>query len=106
MPPPAGAETLEVGLIATLSRLVCRARPNRPKTAFTLALKQLGGKLGGMDTHLTVIDDELKPDVALTKVRTLLEREHPTFLVGADFQQRAGRDREAGDGCEDLSHQR
>ena len=60
------------------------------RDAFTLALKQLGGKLGGLDTHLTVVDDELKPDVALTKVRTLLDREHPTFVVGPIFSNVLG----------------
>ena len=86
---PAWAETLEVGLVATLSGQSA-VLGQQTRDAFTLALKQLGGKLGGLDTHLTVVDDELKPDVALTKVRTLLDREHPTFVVGPIFSNVLG----------------
>ena len=81
---PAAAQTLEVGLVATLSGQSA-ALGVQSRDGFNLALKQLGGKLGGLDTHVTTIDDELKPDVALGKVRTLLEREHPAFVVGPTY---------------------
>ena len=86
---PAWAEPLEVGLVATLSGQSA-VLGQQTRDAFTLALKQLGGKLGGLDAHLTVVDDELKPDVALTKVRTLLDREHPAFVVGPIFSNVLG----------------
>ena len=81
---PAAAETLNIGLVETLSGPAA-SLGQQARDAFSLAVKQMGGKLGGLDTHVTVIDDELKPDVALGKVRTLLEREHPTFIVGPVF---------------------
>ena len=81
---PAAAQTLNVAVVGTLSGQSA-VLGQQSRDGFTLALKQLGGKLGGMDTHVTVIDDELKPDVALGKVRTVLEREHPAFVVGPVF---------------------
>ena len=85
----AGAETLNVGLVATLSGQSA-SLGTQSRDGFNLALKQLGGKLGGLDTHVTVVDDELKPDVALGKVRTMLEREHPAFVVGPTFSNVLG----------------
>ncbi len=85
----ASAETLEIGLVATLSGQSAMLG-QQTRDGFTLALKQMGGKLGGMDTHLTVVDDELKPDVALTKLRTLLDRAHPAFVVGPIFSNVLG----------------
>lgn len=86
---PAAADTLNVGLLATLSGQAA-ALGIQSRDGFNLALKQLGGRLGGMETHLAVIDDELKPDVALGKVRTYLEREHPAFIVGPTYSNVLG----------------
>jgi branched-chain amino acid transport system substrate-binding protein len=88
-PALAMADPLNVGLVATLSGQSA-VLGQQARDGFTLALKQLGGKLGGVETHLTIIDDELKPDVALTKVRTMLEREHPEFVVGPIFSNVLG----------------
>ena len=48
-------------------------------------MKQLGGKLGGVETEVVVVDDELKPDVAVGKVKGLLERDGVQFVVGPIF---------------------
>ena len=85
----ASAETLNVGLVATLSGQSA-ALGVQSRDGFQLALKQLGGKIGGEDTHVTIVDDELKPDVALSKVRTMLERDHPAFVVGPTFSNVLG----------------
>ena len=50
-----------------------------------LALKELGGKLGGRDVELLVQDDELKPDVAVSKVKAFIERDKVDFVVGPVF---------------------
>ena len=34
---------------------------------------------------MIVVDDELKPDVAVTKVKGLLDRDHVNFVVGPVF---------------------
>ena len=55
------------------------------RDGFNLAVKTLGGKLGGLDAEVTVVDDELKPDVAVNKVKGLLERDQVNFVVGPVF---------------------
>src|SRR5439155_961965 len=43
------------------------------------------GKVGGRDVDVVVVDDELKPDGAVTKVKGLLERDKVDFVVGPIF---------------------
>ena len=43
-------------------------------------------QLGGQPVELTVVDDELKPDVAVNKARGLLERDRVHFVVGPVFR--------------------
>ncbi len=53
--------------------------------ASSSALKTLGNKLGGRDVELLVQDDELKPDVAVAKVKAFVERDKVDFVVGPIF---------------------
>ncbi len=80
----ARAAEVNVAFIATLSG---PAAPlgKQLRDGFALRVEQLGGKLGGEPAHVTVIDDELKPDVALTKMKAVLEQEHVNFVVGPIF---------------------
>ena len=55
------------------------------RNGFNLAVKTLGGKLGGREVEVIVADDELKPDVAVTKVKALVERDKVDFVVGPIF---------------------
>lgn len=55
------------------------------RNGFMLALEDMGGKLGGLETAVTTVDDEQKPDVAATKARELVDRDHATFVVGPVF---------------------
>jgi branched-chain amino acid transport system substrate-binding protein len=55
------------------------------RDGFALAVKDLGGKMGGKEVEVVVIDDELKPDVAVTKVKGLIERDKVDFVVGPIF---------------------
>ena len=55
------------------------------RDGFKLALKDMGGKLGGREVEVITVDDELKPDVAVTKVKGLLERDKVDFVVGPVF---------------------
>ncbi len=80
----ARAQTLHVGLVATLSGPAA-VLGQQARDGFNLALKGLGGKLGGMDADVTVIDDELKPDIAQNRVRNLLEQGNVRFIVGPTF---------------------
>lgn len=77
-------EKLKVGLVLTLSGPPA-VLGQQARDGFNLAVKDLGGKLGGRDVEVIVVDDELKPDVAVTKVKGLLERDKVDFVVGPIF---------------------
>jgi branched-chain amino acid transport system substrate-binding protein len=77
-------EKLKIGLLTTLSGPPA-ALGNQQKNGFQLALKQMGNKLGGRDVELIIQDDELKPDVAVTKAKALVERDKVDFVVGPVF---------------------
>ncbi len=77
-------EPVRVGLVFTLSGPPA-ALGEQARDGFLLAVEKLGGKLGGREVEISVIDDELKPDVAVTRVRGLIERENVDFVVGPIF---------------------
>src|SRR6185312_9373982 len=69
----AAADKVKVGLIVTLSGPAA-VLGGQVRDGFNLAVKTLGGKLGGLDA-----------DVAVTKVKGLIERDHINFVVGPVF---------------------
>jgi branched-chain amino acid transport system substrate-binding protein len=82
--PASAADELTVGVMGTFSG------PPAPlglhmRDGFNLAVKELGGKLGGLETKVIAVDDELKPDVAVTKVKGLVERDGADVVVGVIF---------------------
>ncbi len=82
--PALAQEKLKVGLMLTLSG-PSAVLGQQARDGFQLAVKILGGKLGGREVEIVVADDELKPDVAVTKVKGLLERDKVDFVVGPIF---------------------
>lgn len=78
------AEDIKIGMVVTLSGPPA-ALGQQIVDGFQLALEQNGGMLGGQPVDLIVEDDELKPDVALIKARSLLERDQVDFVVGTVF---------------------
>src|SRR4030088_1605269 len=85
--PPSNAvaeEKLKIGVIVTLSGSAA-ALGQQVRDGFALAVKDLGGKMAGRDAEVVVVDDELKPDAAVTKVKGLLERDNVDFVVGPIF---------------------
>lgn len=77
-------DKVRIGLIYTLSG-PASVLGQQSKNGFELALKDLGGKMGGKDVQLFAVDDELKPAVAIQKVRGLIDRDHVDFVVGPIF---------------------
>jgi branched-chain amino acid transport system substrate-binding protein len=75
---------VRIGLIYTLSG-PASVLGQQSKNGFELALKDLGGKMGGKEVQLFVVDDELKPPTAIQKVRGLIDRDHVDFVVGPIF---------------------
>jgi branched-chain amino acid transport system substrate-binding protein len=82
--PAAAQEKIKIGVIVTLSGPPA-ALGAQVRDGFALAVKDLGGKMGGREVEIVNVDDELKPDGAVTKVRGLLEREKVDFVVGPIF---------------------
>ena len=80
----AAAPSVKVALVATLSGPGA-ALGTQLRDGWLLGVKELGGKMAGLPVDTEVIDDELKPDVALTKVRAAIERDHVDFVVGVVF---------------------
>src|ERR1700732_4345290 len=77
-------EKLKSGLIVTLSGPAA-ALGQQVRDGFALAIKGLGGKMAGREVEVVAVDDELKPDGAVTKVKGLLERDKVDFVVGPIF---------------------
>jgi branched-chain amino acid transport system substrate-binding protein len=82
--PAVAQEKLKIGVIVTLSGPAA-ALGQQVRDGFALAVKDLGGKMGGRDVEVVVADDELKPDGAVSKVKGLLERDKVDFVVGPIF---------------------
>jgi branched-chain amino acid transport system substrate-binding protein len=78
-------EKLKIGIITTLSAAAGAVPGQQQRNGFELAVKTLGGKLGGREAGILVADDELKPDVAVTKVKALIDRDKVAFVVGPIF---------------------
>ncbi|MPZ34972.1 MAG: ABC transporter substrate-binding protein [Rhodospirillales bacterium] len=77
----AHAETLKIGFLATLSGPLA-VIGQHSRDGFLLAVKQRGGRLGGLNAEVIVEDDALKPDLALAKTQQFLLRDKVNFVVG------------------------
>ena len=87
---PARAQApVKVGLLVTLSGPGA-VLGGQVRDGFMLALKQRGNKLGGRPAEVVVVDDELKPDVAASRARRLIESDKVDFVVGPIFSNILG----------------
>ena len=77
-------DKLKIGLLTTLSGPPA-ALGTQQRNGFQLAVKTLGGKLGGREVDLLIQDDELKPDVAVGKAKAFIDRDKVDFVVGPVF---------------------
>ncbi len=75
---------IKVGLVAVLTGPQA-ALGTQLRDGWMLGMRQLNNQLGGRAVETVVIDDELRPDVAVTKVRAALERDKVDFVVGVVF---------------------
>lgn len=79
---PAGG--VKIGLVAVQTGPQA-ALGTQLRDGFLQGLRHLDGRLGGLTTEVVNIDDELRPEVAVTKVRAALERDRVDFVVGVVF---------------------
>jgi branched-chain amino acid transport system substrate-binding protein len=77
----AQSETLKIGFLTTLSGPLAEIG-GHARDGFMLAVKQRGGRLGGLDAKVIVEDDALKPERALIRTQQFLERDKVDFVVG------------------------
>ena len=70
--PALAEDKIKIGVLVTLSGPAA-VLGQQARDGFALAIKDLGGKMAGRDVEVVVVDDELKPDAAVTKARGLLE---------------------------------
>jgi branched-chain amino acid transport system substrate-binding protein len=77
-------DKLRIGMITTLSGPPA-VIGQQMRDGFRLAVAHLGGKLGGRDVELFIQDDELKPDLAVSKVKAFIDRDKVEFVVGPVF---------------------
>jgi branched-chain amino acid transport system substrate-binding protein len=82
--PAQAQDKLKIGVITTLSGPPA-VLGGQLRNGFQLAVKTLGNKLDGRDVEVIVQDDELKPDVAVSKVKAFVERDKVDFVVGPIF---------------------
>lgn len=75
---------VKVGFLATLSGPSSDVGIDQ-YDGFMLALERLGGKLGGVTATVIKEDDQQRPDVALSGVTKLLEREKVDVVTGLTF---------------------
>jgi branched-chain amino acid transport system substrate-binding protein len=75
---------VRIGLVAVLTGPQA-ALGTHLRDGFLLGMRHLENRLGNRPAEVLVIDDELRPDVAVTKVRAALERDRCDFIVGVVF---------------------
>lgn len=77
-------QPLRIALMVTLSG-PSAVVGGQVRDGFQLALAALGGQMGGRPVELTLLDDELKPDLASQKIQALLARDQVDLVVGPIF---------------------
>ncbi|MEL6337933.1 MAG: ABC transporter substrate-binding protein [Pseudomonadota bacterium] len=82
--PAIAAEEIKIGMIATFSGPPA-ALGNQMRDGFMLALEEQGGTIGGLKAEVIVEDDELKPDVAITRAKKLIDSDEVDVVVGTIF---------------------
>lgn len=75
------ADTLKIGFLTTLSGPASAPGVDE-RDGFMLAVKNLGGKLGGVSTEIITVDDQFSPDAAKQGADRLIKREKVDILSG------------------------
>jgi branched-chain amino acid transport system substrate-binding protein len=77
-------QPVKIGYVATLSGPGAQLGKD-VLDAMRLAVRQRGGKLGGVAVEFVVYDDQLKPDIGVTGVSQLMTRDNAKIIVGTIF---------------------
>jgi branched-chain amino acid transport system substrate-binding protein len=82
--PALASDKVKIGFVSTLSG-PSAALGVDIRDAFMLAIKLNGGRLGGLPTDVTIVDDQFKPDVAKQAFERLVKRDKVDFMTGVVF---------------------
>jgi branched-chain amino acid transport system substrate-binding protein len=80
----AARASVKVGFVTTLSGPGAAIGADL-RDGFGLALKSLGGRLGGVPAQLIVVDDEQTPELAQRATARLIRKEKVDFMTGIVF---------------------
>ena len=80
----AESRPVKVGMLTTLSGPGAALGVDI-RDGFALAVKQRGGKLGGLPAEVIVVDDQQKPEVAQQATTRLLKKDKVDFMTGIVF---------------------
>jgi branched-chain amino acid transport system substrate-binding protein len=75
------SKTIKIGVVLPFSRAY-KVIGDRVFSGLELALNQAGGQFKGRKFEIIKEDSEIKPNVALTKTKKLVERDRVDFIVG------------------------
>ncbi|RZL98487.1 MAG: ABC transporter substrate-binding protein, partial [Variovorax sp.] len=75
------ADAVRIGLLSTLSGPGAGLGVDI-RDGFQLAVKQGGGRLGGLPAEVVVADDQQSPDVARQTADRLIKRDKVDFMTG------------------------
>src|SRR3954469_18113359 len=75
------ADRVKIGLVSTLSG-PAGALGVDMRDGFNLALKHLGGKLGGLPADVQTSDDQFNPDTGKQIVDRFVKRDRVDFVTG------------------------
>jgi len=78
------ADKLKIGFLATLSGPAGIYGQNL-RDGFMLGVEELGGKLGGLPTEISINDAQFKPDVAKQIAEKLVNRDHVDIVTGTMY---------------------
>ena len=78
------ADNIKIGFLTTLSGPASAPGIDQ-SDAFKLALKTLGGKLGGLPAEMISVDDQFSPDAAKQGADRLLRRDKVDVLTGVIY---------------------
>jgi branched-chain amino acid transport system substrate-binding protein len=82
--PASAADKVKVAFVSTLSGPQALLGKHQ-QDGFMLAIKELGGKLGGLPAEVTPNDDQFKPDVARQIAEKVIKQDKADFVTGFLF---------------------
>ncbi len=78
------ADSIKIGFMNTLSGPASPPGIDQ-RDALQLAMKTLGGKIGGLKAEVEIVDDQFSPDAAKQGVERLLKRDKIDVLTGITY---------------------